>query len=278
VAAGGGNLSGIGTFNGNGFIQNGGGLRPGSSPGILTWTGNLTVEPGGTLEIEIAGITVGTQHDRVNVSGNFTMNGELNIRLLDGFAPAATDTFDIVTAGAALTGPLVGTRVQVSNAYGSFEVLMVTGNTLRLANYQVEPPTFAQWASQRGLNGLDAAANADPDHNGLPNLLEYATGYGEPGSGCSLSMRDESGERYLSLSYTRPAAPNTPSDILYAPERATTLALLGDWSELNVVPVGTVPGPGSLETVTVRSLFPVSGQTREFMRLGVHFEAGESPP
>lgn len=35
---------------------------------------------------------------------------------------------------------------------------------------------YAAWAEARGLSGVDAAETADPDEDGLPNLLEYAVG------------------------------------------------------------------------------------------------------
>ena len=36
--------------------------------------------------------------------------------------------------------------------------------------------TFAQWTDSHGLQGSDRAASADPDRDGTPNLLEFATG------------------------------------------------------------------------------------------------------
>ena len=34
--------------------------------------------------------------------------------------------------------------------------------------------TFADWIASHGLSGADAAAAADPDKDGIPNLLEFA--------------------------------------------------------------------------------------------------------
>jgi hypothetical protein len=64
----GGTFGGGGTFQGPGIIENGGRLTPGDGVGTLTWTGNLNVQSGGLVEIEIGGTTAGTQHDRLNVS------------------------------------------------------------------------------------------------------------------------------------------------------------------------------------------------------------------
>lgn len=38
--------------------------------------------------------------------------------------------------------------------------------------------TFAAWTTTQGLAGGDALPTADPDHNGVPNLIEYLTGSG----------------------------------------------------------------------------------------------------
>ncbi len=55
-----------------------------------------TQQAGGTLQIEIGGLTAGTEYDQVNVSGLATLDGTLDIQLLDGFVPDEGDTFDIL--------------------------------------------------------------------------------------------------------------------------------------------------------------------------------------
>ena len=58
------------TFSGNLLSQ--GKLAPGNSPGIVTVQGNYT--DAGTLDLELGGVTPGTQHDQVRVTGNVTIN------------------------------------------------------------------------------------------------------------------------------------------------------------------------------------------------------------
>jgi hypothetical protein len=260
------------------LIKNGGAMVPGTSPGTLTWNGNLTFDSGSLLDIEIGGTTAGTQYDVVNISGALVFNGGLSVRFLNGFASTvqASDTFDIVTAGAPIATALNGTRVSLFGTNGSFEVQLVNaGKTLRLANYQtIGPITFSSWASSYGLTGAAAAMTADPNNNGLSNLLEYALGLDPTAIGGSLGTSTgivvENGSKYLTLSYTRPTGPETRTDITYTPQRASSLTLQ-DWSSAaaDVVPYGIVPGPGSLETVTVRSTHPLSTTNREFLRLNV---------
>ncbi len=272
----GGILTGAGTFNGPGLIKNGGMMAPGSSPGTLTWTGNLTFQSGSLLDLEIGGTTAGRQYDVVNVSGAFTMNGALRVRMLNGFGSSvqASDVFDVVVAGSPITTGLAGTRVAASGSYGSFAVQLVNGgNTLRLTDFQAVAPTFNSWASRYNLTGANAGALADPNGNGNPNVLDYALGLdptvGGP-TGITTGTVEENGQKYLTLSYTKPTGAEAPTDILYQPERASSLAL-GDWSAsaVDLISLGAVPGPGSLETVTVRSTHPLGQNTREFLRLRV---------
>ncbi len=270
-------IMGSGTFTGPGLIKNGGALVPGNSAGTLTWNGNLTVESGGLLKIEIGGVTPGTEHDRVNVSGAFSINGSLGVALINGFGSSvqAAQTFDIVTSGSAITTNLAGTRVSAAGTSGTFEVQLVNGGkTLRLTNYQAGPVTFSDWVSRYNLSGANASMTADPNNNGLSNLLEYALGL-DPTAiggtrGTSVGTVSEGGQKYLSLSYTRPTGINAPTDITYVPELATALSP-PNWSSsaVDIATYSIVPGPGTLETVTVRSTHPISGGAKEFLHLKV---------
>jgi len=40
------------------------------------------------------------------------------------------------------------------------------------------PNSFSEWTAERKLTGSDALEDADPDHDGIPNLLTYALGSG----------------------------------------------------------------------------------------------------
>jgi hypothetical protein len=91
-----GSVKGEGRFTGGGDFFFEGDLRPGNSPGITSVTGNATLGPS-ALEIEIAGLVPGSEHDAVHVSGSLTLlGGTLDVLLLDGFAPGAGDAFDIL--------------------------------------------------------------------------------------------------------------------------------------------------------------------------------------
>jgi VCBS repeat-containing protein len=94
----GGILAGVGTVSGN--VNNAGGqVNPGGSPGIFNITGNYTQGGSGALNIEIGGLTVGSQFDRLQISGAATLNGTLNISLINSFVPSEGDSFQVLTFG-----------------------------------------------------------------------------------------------------------------------------------------------------------------------------------
>lgn len=88
----GGTLAGNGTLSGAVNIASGGRLAPGNSPGTLT-VGTLALSSGSQLDYELGqpGIPGGPLNDLVNVTGNLTLAGTLNISAPAGgsFGPAS---------------------------------------------------------------------------------------------------------------------------------------------------------------------------------------------
>jgi hypothetical protein len=131
---GGGTVQGGGTVDGSlNFDGAGNHLRPGASAGILTVTGNLTLNSGTTLHTELNGNTPGTGYDQLAVTGNVTLAGaELDLTLSNGYAPAFADTLFLIANadGDALGGefanlPHLG-QVQVG---GYLATISYAGNT-----------------------------------------------------------------------------------------------------------------------------------------------------
>jgi T5SS/PEP-CTERM-associated repeat protein len=85
----------VGTYNGN-LVNSAGVLAPGQSAGTTTVTGNFTQQAAGILQIEIGGITAGTQFDTLAVTGTANLGGTLQVELISSFVPASGDTFDIL--------------------------------------------------------------------------------------------------------------------------------------------------------------------------------------
>ena len=63
----------------------------------MTVNGNYIQGSTGILNIEIGGTTVGTQYDRLAITGAATLDGTLNVTLINGFSPAIGNTFQILT-------------------------------------------------------------------------------------------------------------------------------------------------------------------------------------
>jgi len=96
--------SGAGVIHGAGTVDvatttfaNAGLVGPGLSAGVLTVTGNYPQTASGTLAIELGGTTVGSQYDRLVVTGAATLAGTLNVTLIGGFTPAAGDQVTVLT-------------------------------------------------------------------------------------------------------------------------------------------------------------------------------------
>jgi fibronectin-binding autotransporter adhesin len=141
-------LGGSGTVNQT-TVNSGGALAPGNSPGILN-TGDLTLNSGSSLDVEINGTTPGTEHDQVNVTGTVTLNSpELNISL--GYAPVKGDTYTIINNDAvdAVTGTFNGLTEGATFSFGSqlFQITYtgVDGNDV-VISYLYSPTNFAATA------------------------------------------------------------------------------------------------------------------------------------
>ena len=90
-------------------VNEGGQFAPGTSPGI-TMASSLTLDNSPfasgapRLVMELAGTTVGTTYDQLQVSGQLSLGGTLDVVLIPGFTPTAGNAFDLLE-----WGTLVGT-------------------------------------------------------------------------------------------------------------------------------------------------------------------------
>jgi hypothetical protein len=98
----------FGDFTGNGAAGPGqkyieGDLKPGSSPGKMAFGGDVYFGPAAGLETELAG-TSGDQFDVLDVAGQLSPGGTLQVVLIDGFVPGVGDKFDILDWGTLAAG------------------------------------------------------------------------------------------------------------------------------------------------------------------------------
>jgi hypothetical protein len=96
----GGSLVGVGAIHGN-VVNIGGQVNPGGvgASGVLTITGNYVQAMPATLNIELGGLTAGTQYDQLAIGGSATLDGTLQVSLVDGFTPSSGDSFQVMTYG-----------------------------------------------------------------------------------------------------------------------------------------------------------------------------------
>lgn len=161
---------------------------------------------------------------------------------------------------------------------GSFSV-STAANNLYLnytptANF---PTTISGWRQQyfgSTANTGSAADMADPDHDGLVNMLEYAMGrsplVAEGGQPIGTQVQNISGQDYLTITFVRSTA---ATDVDFAVEVTSQLAV--SWSTIdplataNQVSVQNNTPSTGLQTITVKDSQPVSTSDRRFIRLRV---------
>lgn len=81
------------------YLINSGTVSPGTSPGEINVSGDYTQEPSGTLEIELGGTYASIEHDTLFVTSLATLDGTLNVHLINDFVPQVGDFFHIVSYG-----------------------------------------------------------------------------------------------------------------------------------------------------------------------------------
>lgn len=160
-----GTLTGNGTIQGN--IANSGLLSPGSSPGQLNVTGNLTLASTAVLLFELDGVSQSVNYDYFSVSGTAQLNGDLRLAFVNGFHSNATysQTFTVLTASS-LIGLFAnvnnGQRLFTLDGYGTFVVnygassaFTALTNSVVLSEF-IAVPEPSTWALM--LTGVGALA------------------------------------------------------------------------------------------------------------------------
>lgn len=88
-----------------------GAIAPGNSAGQLTFVDNLALTTDSLLEIELGGTQAGIDFDLLQVVGAATLDGELQVSLLESFVPQLGNSFEFLTAFAGLSGVFEATTL-----------------------------------------------------------------------------------------------------------------------------------------------------------------------
>ncbi len=144
---------------------------------LVNVTGAMTLEPGSLFDFGLSGATKadGTgalgQYSAIN-SGSANLAGDLNVSLLDGYVPATTTSFEIITGLRAgnfdnVTFPVVpGLMWRINYNPNSVVIRALVGLTADFNNSGiVDAADLAIWQSSYGINAL-ADADNDGDSDG----------------------------------------------------------------------------------------------------------------
>jgi autotransporter-associated beta strand protein len=110
----GGTLSGVGFvgyLGGSVTVTSGGFISPGNGmgPGPLS-VSSLILNSGATMNIELGGTTRGSQYSELDAANNAMLDGTLNVLLVNGFKPAAGNSF-VILAGGSLSGTFASVQL-----------------------------------------------------------------------------------------------------------------------------------------------------------------------
>jgi len=160
-----GEIHGIGTIQFDFSFTNLGTIAPGLSPGELTLT--FATVPNSVLDIELASDSgPGIGHDRLNVNGNYTASGTLNVTLELGYVPSGNPTFEIVSA----TGPITGMFSIINYPPGDWYIEYYT-NTILIGKISNTP------GCSDLISPVDGSTLVSPDADLQWTAIAEADGY-----------------------------------------------------------------------------------------------------
>ena len=264
----GGVLGGSGLITGS--ITNAGEVSPGSSAGNLDIVGNYTQTADGVLNIEIGGPTAGTEFDLLDVTGVVNLDGTLTVSLIGGFTPTASDSYAIIPNPTAVNGDFAQKEFPAPTGRDFYSVSLGPSVTVNLSVIM----TYEDWSGVHFTNdelsmSTISGTDADPDNDGLVNLLEYLLGT-DPRDPAApnpffADIILDSSELFLTFSF--PWAGDV-TDYDYVVQSSVDL-LNWDPANLDAQLITTPQGPG-IDLLTVRIMDPIDNQSNLFLRLLVN--------
>jgi autotransporter-associated beta strand protein len=239
-------------------VQNGGTLTGSGSTG-----GNLTIQTGATFATRLADWNsppAALSCAQLVATGAATWTVRLDAAGLTGFSETAR-TVPLVAAAAGLVNVNPVAIVIQTAGFPGTGVWSVTaaGNSLALV---YAPDLYAAWSAGIAWNGMEPAQTADPDLDGLSNLLEYALA-GDPlrsGDGTAPVVSLAAG--ILRLTFQRVADPALRYEVIGANDLTLPASAWAQvWSSTGAA---NAAGP-----VTVNDAVIVPVPSTRFLRLRV---------
>ena len=174
-------VSGTGTLGGTGNVDGaiqastGGTVSPGASVGTLSTSSVAFLAPS-TFRVEIDDSTI-QKSDTLLVSGNLNITGAtLNLSVV---GVAAEPVYVIATYGSR-----TGSFASVSGLPSGYTLDYDYSGSSAIALVQSTTDPFTTWINGfPGLTPAEKAKLADPDNDGVSNLLEFALGGSAPNNG-----------------------------------------------------------------------------------------------
>jgi autotransporter-associated beta strand protein len=253
--------------------------------GTVTVNTGATVSPGqgGTGRLTVANLTVGPagkilceaisngNNDSLNITGSLTLDGTFTFAATSGYVPALGDRFDLLDAATvvatnfdvandlALPTPPSGLVWDTSAFLTTGVVTVVSANPYlawKTLNFTIEEQT----------DSLISGESADPDHDGIPNALEFALG-SLPRSVSPADYRPVASlsSGALRLTFRRPVG--GVSGVTYG-FNISTQANTG-WAATSDYALTTQANGDNTETVTVT--FGPTAATSRFAQLSVSY-------
>jgi|GEM_PF-1732089 len=280
-------LAGSGTIGGNVTVA--GTHTPGNSAGTQTFGANLTYAAGSTIGWDLAAhSTAGADSDHVIVAGTLDFAGPVTLTptfagtgsTVDWknafwleehtwvvFDAATVSNFQNLQLSPATWPDSTGASFDSALAGASFSLSQSGGDVLlHFTPAPVIADPYTTWRAEYftteelGLPSVSGAL-ADPDRDGLANLLEYALGL-DPRAASPTAVPATSTENgFWVFLYTRPA---NRSDVSYVVEVSTNLQQWTTIAANDHEPVATVG-----ETATWRARYSQTGAPNAFFRLRV---------
>ena len=176
-----GSVTGGDNFTGSGTNFFEGSLSPGNSPAGISFGGDVVLGTGSVTLIELAGTDAG-EYDQLLIAGNLEVGGQLNVDLLDGFAPEAGDLFDILDF-ATLSGSFAAMNLPVLDGGLAWDTSQLSVDGTLCAGACIVPGTgdyngngvvdAADYTLWRDTLGSQLDLRADGNGDGMVDEADY---------------------------------------------------------------------------------------------------------